>query len=353
MKDRQPIYRALPDSGAESVRLEGSFSRKKRGFAAFLICCALLVAAFAVTALWHKGGGRDWFESKEPIAESQPPSTEEATQKENETPESLLSLPEGAVPILSMDLSYDSYGKEYLNSEIAYTPDFDMLLSHNTGSAEPTNEPLVLIIHTHTSESYLSSDLPYVQGAIGDLSYSQDARQNVLSVGKVLCETLNENGIAAIHCTIFHDAQGLSGSYQRSAETVKRYLEQYPTIRYVIDLHRDSVTASNGSPVRSEGKHGEEATAQVMAVVGSDRNGTEYANGWEGNLALALQLREKLNASGDTVARPVMLRRSSYNQELAEYSLLLEIGTAANSPEEAKRAAVLVGNALSDLIYAR
>ena len=56
---------------------------------------------------------------------------------------------------------------------------------------------------------------------------------------------------------------------------------------------------------------------------------------------------------GEGLCRPVSLRNSSYNQELAKYALILEIGTAANSVEEAKRAAVLVGETLADLIYAR
>ncbi|MBQ9806555.1 MAG: stage II sporulation protein P [Clostridia bacterium] len=353
MKGRNLILEALPDSTAEKIHLEGAFDRKKRGFAAFLICCALLVAAFAVTALWQKNGGQDWFGAENTEDAPRPPVVQPDNMQDGTLSEPSPSLPDGAIPIIPMDLSYISYGKAYMNSEIDYSPDLDALLAREVGSFADTSRPLVLILHTHTSESYLPQGSTYIEGALGDLTYSRDAHSNVLAVGEALAQTLNEKGISTIHCRVIHDEKGLSGSYQRSEETVRHYLEQYPTIEYVIDLHRDSVIAKDGSVVRSEGTYGEESVAQVMAVVGSDRNGTSFESGWEGNLALALQLREGLNANGNTVARPISLRRSSFNQELAKYSLLLEIGTAANSPEEAKRAAVLVGNVLAELIQAR
>ena len=87
-----------------------------------------------------------------------------------------------------------------------------------------------------------------------------------------------------------------------------------------------------------------------MSVVGSDGGG-EACEGWEGNLALALQLRSMLNSNGKSICRPVTFRNATYNQELAPYSLLLEIGTGANSAEEAKRAAELVGESLAKLIW--
>jgi len=205
---------------------------------------------------------------------------------------------------------------------------------------------LVLILHTHTSESYLPPATSYVQGTVGDLIYSEDVTKNLLSVGARLCEVLNENGISALHCSMVHDADGRRGSYARSAETIQRYLSEYPSIEYVIDLHRDLVIAPNGDIVRSEGKHGEESVAQVAAIVGSDE-GNDF---WQSNLALALQLQKQLNADGNRIARPTVLQSGTLNQELAKFSLHLEIGTAANSPKEAERAAELVGEALIGLI---
>ena len=120
----------------------------------------------------------------------------------------------------------------------------------------------------------------------------------------------------------------------------------------MIDLHRDAVTTSEGELVRAVAEYNGEPIAQVLSVIGTDCNGTSHEN-WSNNLALALQLREALNQKGASICRPVSLRNSSYNQELAKYSLLLEIGTAANSAEEAKRTAELVGETLADLLQGR
>jgi stage II sporulation protein P len=117
----------------------------------------------------------------------------------------------------------------------------------------------------------------------------------------------------------------------------------------VIDLHRDSIIDRDGAYVRAAVGDGEEAYAQVMAVVGSDGNGAPNEN-WEKNLALALRLRCELNGQVADLCRPPVLRNASYNQELSPYSLLLEVGTGANCVEEAERTARLIGAALAEII---
>lgn len=336
--------------------MEGTFYGKYRVFAVFLICCALLVAAFAFSAVWMNKGGEDWFfgkgdqetvsggeETKEP-----PPGAETAGNLKEDPPSTM--IPENATPVIAKDLAARSLGRLYLHNETAYAPNVGQLLEMDLSRPTSPDRPIVLILHTHTSESYLAKGTAYLTEPIGDLTYSREETENILSVGETLCRALNEKGITALHCTVMHDEPSLGGAYRRSAETVKQYLEQYPEIEYVIDLHRDSVTTPDGKIVRSLGRtEGGEEVAQIMAVVGTDGNGTRLDH-WEENLALALQLREKLNGEGGSVCRPVSLRNESFNQELAEHSLLLEIGTSANSIEEAKRAAVLLADALAALI---
>lgn len=362
--EQHPINGRLP-SRDENIILEGNFKGNYRTFAVFIICCGLLLAAFAVSAVWMQKGDPEWlsglgnFGNKEERSAAED-GTGEETESLSDTsdPESTTepnpeeAIPEGATPVIPMDLSCPSLGKEYIHNETPYTPDVSALLEKKFSCPSDSEKPLVLILHTHTSEAYLPADTKYVEGILGDVTYSREERRNILSVGKVLCDTLNEKGITAIHCTVMHDDPTLSGSYSRSEETVKKYLEMYPSIEYVIDLHRDAVTTSDGEFVRAVTEYEGEDTAQVMAVIGTDCNGTQH-DGWEDNLALALQLREALNADGAALCRPVSLRNASYNQELAKHALLLEIGTGANSVEEAERAAVLVGEALAKVIQPR
>ena len=348
--EQLPMKESLPDR-AERVRLDMGSRGKYRGFAIFLICCGLLLAAFAVSSVWMQGESflpsGDGFSSGETTNETD--STPTSGEEDPVSDPSLAPVPEGATLIVSKDLSYLSLGRDYLHNETAYRPNVEELLDFDVSAKKASTSPTVLIIHTHTGESYLPKGTEYVCEPIGDLTYSRAEAEGVLAVGETLRRVLNEKGITAIHCTVMHDDPTLSGSYARSAETVRRYLEEYPEIEYVIDLHRDAVTAADGSYVRAVTENGDLPLAQVMAVVGSDGNGTVH-DGWQGNLALALQLREKLNATCPSLCRPVSLRNASFYQELAKHSLLLEIGTCANSLDEAKRAAVLVGEALAELL---
>lgn len=360
---KQNTSQAQLTSPIEQISLARGKHEKYRFLAVILICCGLFLAAFAVSAVYLRTEqGEAWLERIESLlggdrSDADEPSTApngdaSTTPAPNENEPIPTPIPEGATAIVTLDLSRPDLGKEYIHNETLYDPDVSALLSRPIGGGESTSPPTVLIIHTHTSEAYLPGGTQYVEGAVGDRTYSREEAENVLSVGSILCQRLNEKGITAIHCTVMHDDPSLSGSYARSAETVKHYLALYPEIEYVIDLHRDAVTTASGELVRSVGKDGEDAIAQILAVVGTDGNGTEHPR-WVDNLALALRLRELLNTTYPNLCRPVSLRNASFNQELAPYSILLEIGTCANSPEEAKRAAVLLADALAELIYLR
>ena len=358
--EQHPIKGALP-SKEEPVSLDGTYRTKYRVFAVFLICCALLLAAFAVSAVWMRNGedhflgfGSFWeHDTDNPVDDTtqeqeNAPSTEHQPESTTDPiPEA--TIPADATPVISMDLSYLSLGSHYIHNETPYVPNAEMLLNRDFSHSGKTEKPLVLILHTHTGESYLPKGTAYITDPLGDLTYTDESTQNVLAVGEVLCRTLNENGITAIHCTVIHDSPTFSGSYSRAAESIQKYLEIYPSIEYVIDLHRDAVVTSKGEIVRAVAETEAGSVAQIMAVVGTDANGTRHDR-WEENLAWALKLREMLNLGSANVCRPVSLRNASFNQELAKYSLLLEIGTAANSLEEAKRAAVLLGETLAEML---
>ncbi len=357
---KHPIIRESLPAGREKVNLSHTYRTKYRGFAVFLICCAILVAGFAVSFVWMRGkefDGKGWgsFWESETSAESESNTTTDAgtvttnSETESEPPIVETPIPEGAIPIVTRDLSASELGWKYIQNETVHRPNLESLLSVDVSRTGQTEGPLVLILHTHTGESYLPSGTAYLTVAPGDATYTKDSEQNVLAIGEVLCEVLNQRGVSSVHCTLTHDDPTLTGSYDRSAATIRRYLEIYPTIEYVIDLHRDAVMTSDGELVRAAVREGDSSVAQIMAVVGSDGNGTAHPN-WQGNLALALQLREGLNQNEPNVCRPVLLKNASFHQELSAHAILLEIGTSGNSVEEAKRAAVLVGEILANLI---
>lgn len=267
-------------------------------------------------------------------------------------------VPPGGSPIVPMDMSLVSYGETYICNETSYAPKVSALLDSKdaipafdflNAAVYPVGKPVVLIIHTHGTEAYSKEGSISYSEADGELARSADITQNVVAVGEVIARVLNENGIKTLHCTTMHDMESYKDSYIRSAATIREYLANYPSIRYVIDVHRDSITTSSGSIIRPVTLVDGRAAAQVMCVVGSDFGGADYDN-WQNNLALALKLRRLLNERHGSICRPVFLRSSAYNQQYAPMSMLLEVGASGNSLSEAKEAARLVALALADII---
>ncbi len=334
---------------SETIRLGPYIGRGKGRFLSFLICCALLIGAFSVSGALanREGAWRGLSELFGRTQKQEEPSLPSPDLSEPSSP----ALPKGAIPIRSADLSHSTLGLGYLLNETHLKPD----LSQTTGQGgervtyDPSNGPVVLILHTHASEAYLPSSADYLIGEIGALSYSEDPSRTVVGVGAVLCEELNKKGIPTVHCSEMHgDGGSFRHSYERAAECIQNYMEKYPTIQFVIDLHRDGILDADGAYVRTVAMVNGEETAQIMAVVGTNCNGEDYLD-WQKNLTLAMRLKEGLYAISPSLARPIYLRRSSYNQEIAPNSLLLEIGSGANTVEEATRAVRLAAEVLADL----
>lgn len=207
-----------------------------------------------------------------------------------------------------------------------------------------TNKPQVLIVHTHTTECYMSEERDYYTAA--DKTRTTNEKENIVAVGKVLGDTLKQKGIGVVHATEKHDYPEYTGSYSRAEQTIKTYLKKYPTIKVVIDLHRDSVSDGNNKTALVTTVNGKKA-AQVMLVSGcQDGTVTGFSN-WRQNFRLAIRLQQTMEVMYKGLARPILFTPRKYNQHLTEGSLLIECGTEANTLEQAKYSATLLGNALA------
>ena len=160
----------------------------------------------------------------------------------------------------------------------------------------------------------------------------------MLRVGDEMERVFTEMGLSVIHDRGVYDYPAYKGAYTRSGPAVEGYLEQYPTIRIVLDVHRDALVGSDGTVYKAVTTIDRVKTAQVMLVIGTNDAGGDHP-GWEDNLALAARLQKNLDTLYPTLARPMTLRQSSYNQELVPGSLLVEVGTHGNTLQEALAAA--------------
>lgn len=213
-----------------------------------------------------------------------------------------------------------------------------------------TTAPQVLIVHTHTTECYMTEEREYYTES--DKTRTTDTSQNIVAVGKVLADTLNKRGIGVIHATEKHDYPEYSGSYSRAEKTINSYLKKYPTIKVVIDLHRDSITDEKGNKTAPVVEINGGSAAQVMLVSGCQDGSVTGFENWRQNFRLAIGLQQTMEVLYPGLARPILFTPRRYNQHLTTGSLLIECGTEANTLEQAKYSATLLGEALANTLNA-
>lgn len=238
------------------------------------------------------------------------------------------TLPNG-----SMLKNSTEVGNEYIKAESAKSWGFEL---------EADGRIEILIMHTHTTESYEPFERDYYEADF--TSRTTELDKTVVKVGEIIAERLRAAGIGVIHDTTLHDYPQYSGAYDRSCQTVKEILAKNPDIKIVLDIHRDAIEDSQGVRYAPVCEVDGENAAQVMIIVGS-KNVPNYNI----NLRLASMLQAKLDADYKGLARPILFADRNYNQELTHGSLLLEIGSNANSLEEAFYTAELLGLALSEM----
>lgn len=208
--------------------------------------------------------------------------------------------------------------------------------------------PKVLIVHTHTTESYMLYDAGFYNE--GDAGWTLDESRNVCAVGEAVKAELESRGIGVIHDTTPHDYPRYSGAYTRSAETVKKNLKRYPTVQVVLDLHRDCIMNNETDKIKPTVTAEGEKAAQMMMVMGVGNTVTSpHPHRWE-NLHLAMAVQRTLHTAYPGVVRPISLANSRYNQDLSTGYMLIEMGSDANTLAEAVHSGHLLGKALGEVM---
>jgi stage II sporulation protein P len=204
-------------------------------------------------------------------------------------------------------------------------------------------QPAVLIVHTHGSESYTKEP---GQNYKETAQYrTLDDHYNMVAVGDLLAQRLEAAGIRVIHDRQLHDYPSYTSSYNNSRKSVKAYLEEYPTIRLVLDLHRDAGENSDGSQFATHAKVDGQESAQIMFLVGTDESGN-YHPQWRDNLAVAAKLNVLMENINPGITRKTTLRAQRFNQDLADIALLVEVGAAGNTLQEALTAIPILADAI-------
>ena len=210
----------------------------------------------------------------------------------------------------------------------------------------PVAEAIDRTMTLFENEGYLDADTDGFYESY--YSHTQNEDFNVVGVGDALAEALEKQGIAVLHDKTVHDST-YNGSYDRSAETVNADLEENGDIKIVLDIHRDALGSEDNKVKTVCGQNGEK-TAQMMILSGCDYYGERGFDNWQNNLNFALKLQNAAGEMYPNLMRPLSFDFFAYNEYICDGSLLIEIGTDANSIDEAQRAAVCLADVIAKVV---
>ena len=283
-----------------------------------------------------------------PVPETDTPSSEVPVSSADTSSAAV----QAAGKVLEVNLSGSgnlSAGNVRMTSKSATKIDLSQLLSDPVSlNLTDTLEPQVLIYHTHTTEAYMSAFTGTYP--VGYNSRTKDTRRSVVGVGDIITERLNAAGIVTIHDTTIYDSPAYSGAYGRSQKTVEEYMRKYPSIKVILDVHRDAIQQNDGSLLKPTVQINGKKAAQIMLVSGCDDKGTLGFPNWRKNLTFAAHLQQQIVNDHPGLARPIYCWNVRYNAHLSPTALLVEFGADANTADEVMYSAELFADSLITML---
>ncbi len=231
----------------------------------------------------------------------------------------------------------------YIQNDSGLSFDLDGMLSdpYRISKNKSKSKPTVFILHTHASEAYVDQ-----HGG-----RTEDTQHNVVHIGDVLAKALERHGIGVVHCREIIDEPSYNQSYNRAMDIIEQQLEETPSIKVVLDVHRDSMITDSGMEYKVVSEVNGRKCAQLMMVMGTNAGGLTHPN-WPSNLNFAVNLQKRILEDYPTLMRPVNLRAQRFNEQATTGSMILECGTSANTMREAETAAEVFADELAEALGA-
>lgn len=275
-------------------------------------------------------------ENEEKVVEDQKEESKEETEEIKEAETGLnTEVIENNVP--------EKYTSEYNGVKIRNETDIKLTKEMLTPNVN-VNTKNIVIYHTHTCESYTPTE-NYKYKASGNFR-TLDINYSVARVGTELTKYMQHYGYNVIHDTTLYDYPSYSESYDRSLKAVAKILQENENTDVLFDIHRDAIGDSSYAPTV---KIGDDEAAQLMFVIGSNGGGSEHDN-WNENLKLAIKIQEKANELYPGLFKPIILRNSRYNQQLAKGASIIEVGATGNTMEQCLNSMKYLSKVLSEVL---
>ncbi len=335
-----------------------------RGLSMFLASIALIVGVVSIVG---RIGGYVADDSSYVIAETTvqkkavQPAPTETKEKETQPVTASKSQEKETQPTTSpgtnypvMESQFGPDGITYKNISVKnstnYTVDVGAELSGKLNfDIQDNHQVQVLIVHTHACESYLKDDTGYYSADYYPRSTNDS--ENVTLVGDKIAAELKKAGIGVVHSKNHHDYPSFDGSYDRSYETISEYMNKYKNIKVVLDIHRDSIgEGGEAGKKKPTFKYKGKKAAQIMIMTGCEYEGGGYFPFWQDNLRFAVKLQKTAEDMYPGLTRPLNFGEYTYNLNVCNGSLLIEVGTEVNTLTEATRSGTMLGKALAKVL---
>lgn len=278
---------------------------------------------------------------------------EEDTADIQYTPWQLHIKDSNALPIKPLSVNptspkgYVNLGKIFLKNDSTKQIDLNWYLKSDMPFKLSGKGAHVLIIHTHGSEAYTPAGKnTYTPD---DVDRTVDTKYNVVRVGDEIESILKSKGISVIHDRNIYDSPTYSGSYTRALDAIGEHMKKNPGIKVILDIHRDSICADDGTKYKTMAQVNGKDCAQLMLVLSTGESGLPHPN-WQENLKFGVKLQCQIANKYPGLMRPINLRKERFNMHVTTGSLLVEVGSSANTLDEALTAIRPFAEELSALL---
>ena len=204
---------------------------------------------------------------------------------------------------------------------------------------EESKDPLIYIYNTHQAEEYETSTIIdyYIKPTVTISNY-------------ILEEIFNKNKLYTYveESNIKEILNKNSWSYSYSYKATRTLLEQrkleYPTLKYFIDIHRDSITKDKTTVIINNKSY-----AKILFLIG-----LENPN-YQENLIFTEKLNNKINQKYPNLTKGIYKKggpgvNGVYNQDFSKYLILVEMGGYQNTPIEVLNSSLALAECFMEVI---
>ncbi|WP_418790706.1 stage II sporulation protein P [Phosphitispora sp. TUW77] len=196
-----------------------------------------------------------------------------------------------------------------------------------------SDTPLIALYNTHTSETFeLTDGLAHLKGKAGGIAQVTREIKRIIE---------DDYKIPVAYSDKIHD-KSYNESYAESEKTVKQLLDGNPDLKMLFDIHRDGNLTREQSVVTINNHQ----VARILIVVGTDARADHPR--WRENLEFARRIAAKMDIMYPGLSRGITTKEGRYHQQYSPRALLVEIGSAKNTTDEAAAS----GRLFADVVVA-